>query len=429
MKKEIVIKCRGAELVAHAQLVPFQGNLKDLSDENYAKLKGEILTLGFSEPFSVWKNDGKLYLLNGHQRHRVITKMISEGYRCPELPISVIEADSFEEARRKVLALTSQYGQITGQGLYEFAMDSGLTPEEIKERFRFPELNLDSWELEFFKDNTVDPQCDEDEAPEPPADPVTRRGDIYQLGRHRLLCGDSTVMSDAQNLMGDARADMVWTDPPYNVAYEGKTKDALKIQNDEMSAENFYQFLYDAYSNMLMFTKPGGAIYVAHADSEGMNFRKAMIDSGWLIKQCLIWVKQALVMGRQDYHWKHEPILYGWAPGASHNWFADRKQTTVLEFNRPSRNAEHPTMKPVELIEYCLTNSCAPKGLVLDLFGGSGSTLIACEKIGRSAALMELDPRYCDVIVARWEKYTGKKASLLNAGSDPAAINQGVKDG
>ena len=302
-------------------------------------------------------------------------------------------------------------------------MASALTPEEIKERFRFPELNLDSWELEFFKDNTVDPQCDEDEAPEPPAEPVTRRGDIYQLGKHKLICGDSTIVDDVQKLMGEDRADMVWTDPPYNVAYEGKTKDALKIQNDEMSTENFYQFLYDAYSNMLMFTKPGGAIYVAHADSEGMNFRKAMVDSGWMIKQCLIWVKQSLVMGRQDYHWKHEPILYGWAPGASHSWYADRKQTTVLEFNRPSRNAEHPTMKPIELIEYCLTNSCAPRGLVLDLFGGSGSTLIACEKSGRRAALVELDPRYCDVIVARWEKYTGKKAQLLTAGSDTAAIN------
>jgi DNA modification methylase len=237
------------------------------------------------------------------------------------------------------------------------------------------------------------------------------------------------VLDDVQKLMGEEKADMVWTDPPYNVAYEGKTKDALKIQNDEMSAESFYQFIYDAYSNMLMFTKPGGAIYVAHADSEGMNFRKALVDSGWLLKQCLIWVKQALVMGRQDYHWKHEPILYGWAPGASHNWYSDRKQTTVLEFDRPSRNAEHPTMMPIELIEYCLTNSCAAKGLVLDLFGGSGSTLIACEKTGRKAALVELDPRYCDVIVARWEKYTGKKASLLNAGSDPAAINSGGKDG
>jgi len=260
----------------------------------------------------------------------------------------------------------------------------------------------------------LEPQCDEDEVPET-VEARTKTGDIYKLGRHRLLCGDATKIDDIQNLMGEDRADMVWTDPPYNIAYEGKTKDALKIQNDEMSADNFYQFLYDAYSNMLMFTKSGGSIYVAHAHTESANFHKAMVDSGWSLKQCLVWVKQTLVMGRQDYHWKHEPILYGWAPGASHNWYADRKQTTVLEFDRPSRNAEHPTMKPIELIVYCLNNSCAPQGLVLDLFGGSGSTLIACEKTERRAALVELDPKYCDVIVARWEKYTGKKAELITS--------------
>jgi DNA modification methylase len=421
-KKCIEIKCRGAELVPHEALIPFQGNLKDLSEENYNKLKREILDLGFSEPFSVWKNDGKIHLINGHQRHRVIGKMLEEGYECPDLPISVVEAESFTQAKRKVLALTSQYGEITGQGLYEFTLDAGLTPEEIKARFRFPELNFDSWNVEFFQDNKVDAQCDEDESPEPPKDPKTRRGDIYTLGNHRLICGDSTVVTDVQKLMGAEKSDMVWTDPPYNVNYEGKTKNALTIQNDKMSAEKFYQFLYDAYSNLLMFTKPGCAIYVAHADTEGMNFRKALTDSGWLLKQCLVWVKNSIVMGRQDYHWKHEPILYGWAPGAAHNWYSDRKQSTVIECKRPSRNADHPTMKPVELIEYCLTNSCAPKGVVLDLFGGSGSTLIACEKTGRKARLCELDPRYCDVIVTRWEKYTGKKAEIIAAGSETAAM-------
>ena len=275
-----------------------------------------------------------------------------------------------------------------------------------------PDFNIDYLGLQNFNidlTDKLDPQCDEDEAPEPAAKAISCVGEIYHLGRHKLLCGDATQVADIEKLMGSDRADMVWTDPPYNIAYEGKHKDGRTIQNDNMSGENFYQFLYDAYSNMLMFTKAGGAIYVAHADSEGMNFRKAMVDSGWMIKQCLIWVKQALVIGRQDYHWKHEPILYGWAPGASHNWYADRKQTTVLEFNRPFKNAEHLTMKPIELIEYCLTNSCAPSGLVLDLFGGSGSTLIACEKSGRKSALVELDPKYCDVIIKRWQNFTGKK--------------------
>lgn len=275
------------------------------------------------------------------------------------------------------------------------------------------DFNLDRLGIKDFRivDPTIEPQCDEDDAPPVRTETISKPGDIWELGRHRLLCGDATIADDVAKMMGSDRADLVWTDPPYNVAYEGKTAESLTIQNDEMGDEDFYQFLYDAYLTMIMFTRPGGGIYVAHADTEGVNFRKAMTDAGWLLKQCLIWVKQTLVFGRHDYHWKHEPILYGWAPGASHTWLGDRKQTTVLEFNKPQRNGEHPTMKPVELIEYCLNNSVVPGGLVLDLFGGSGSTLIACEKTGRNARIVELDPKYCDVIVARWEKYTGQKAA------------------
>lgn len=293
-------------------------------------------------------------------------------------------------------------------------LDTSGIMQDVKE---FDEFDLDLLGIKDFRivEPTIEPQCDEDDAPSVRTETISKLGDIWILGRHKLLCGDATIADDVAKMMGEDRADLVWTDPPYNVAYEGKTKEALTIQNDEMGKEDFYQFLYDAYLTMLMFTKPGGGIYVAHADTEGANFRKAMTDAGWLLKQTLVWVKQTLVMGRQDYHWKHEPILYGWAPGASHTWLADRKQTTVLEFNKPQRNGEHPTMKPVELIEYCLKNSVVEGGLVLDLFGGSGSTLIACEKSSRNARLVELDPKYCDVIVARWEKYTGQKASRLNA--------------
>jgi DNA modification methylase len=276
-----------------------------------------------------------------------------------------------------------------------------------------PDFNIDLLGIKDFIVEPVDklePQCDEDESPEAPKIPSSCLGEIYILGNHRLLCGNSTLVDDVEKLLDGEKADMVWTDPPYNVAYEGKTKDALTISNDSMTNESFYQFLFDAYSNMLLGTKPGGAIYVAHADIEGANFRKALVDAGWLFKQCLVWVKNTLVMGRQDYHWRHEPILYGWAPGEAHNWYSDRKQTTVLEFSKPQRNGEHPTMKPIELIEYCINNSCRAGGLVLDLFGGSGSTLIACEKTNRKAALIELDPRYCDVILERWQKYTGRKA-------------------
>lgn len=289
------------------------------------------------------------------------------------------------------------------------------------------DFNLDRLGIKDFRivDAQIEPQCDEDDAPPVRTETISKPGDLWQLGRHKLLCGDATNLQSIEAMMAGELADCVWTDPPYNVALGMETPeqakarnrrtDGLVVMNDKMEDADFRQFLTDAFISMAAVTKPGGGIYIAHADSEGYNFRGAARDSGWLIKQCLIWKKSSLVMGRQDYQWIHEPILYGWREGGSHTWLGDRKQTTVLDFNKPSRNGEHPTMKPVELIEYCLLNSVVPGGLVLDLFGGSGSTMIACEKTQRSARLVELDPKYCDVIVARWEKYTGQKASRLNA--------------
>lgn len=240
--------------------------------------------------------------------------------------------------------------------------------------------------------------------------PITQLGDLILLGEHRLLCGDATKPADVAQLMGGEQADMVWTDPPYNVAYEGKTSEKLKIQNDQMNAEAFYRFLLESFQAMLAVTRPGGAIYVCHSDMEGLNFRRALADAGWLFKQCPVWVKDQFVLSRQDYHSQHEPILYGWAPGAAHQWHADRTQTTVWNFARPKRSEEHPTMKPVEMVEYALGNSSKPGARVLDPFGGSGSTLIACEKTVRRAHILEIDPRYVDVQVRRWEEFTGKKA-------------------
>ena len=250
----------------------------------------------------------------------------------------------------------------------------------------------------------------EADVPEPPKESVTAPGDLYILGDHRLLCGSAVLQSDVDRLMDGGLAGMVWTDPPYNVAYEGKSKARLKIENDSMDGDSFRTFLYDSFLSMFAASKPGAAIYVAHADTEGYNFRGAFNDAGWYFSQCLIWAKQSMVLGRSDYHWRHEPILYGWKSGAAHSWFSDRTQTTVLEFDRPSRNPEHPTMKPVDLVQYCIENSSERGDIVLDLFGGSGTTLIACEATGRRGYLMELDPAYCDVIVARWEKLTGRKA-------------------
>jgi site-specific DNA-methyltransferase (adenine-specific) len=229
-------------------------------------------------------------------------------------------------------------------------------------------------------------------------------GDIFEIGPHRLICGDSTQTDTFAKLFENQLADLVVTDPPYNVAYEGKTKDALTIANDSMSDDSFYQFLYDFYTALGSYTKAGGAWYVWHADSEGANFRSAMKNAGIMVKQCLIWVKNSMVMGRQDYQWRHEPCLYGWKEGAAHGWYSDRKQTTILEFDRPSRNAEHPTMKPIPLIAYQIGNSSKQGDIVADAFGGSGTTMVAAHQLSRKAYLVEFDPKYCQVIVDRMIK-------------------------
>lgn len=291
-------------------------------------------------------------------------------------------------------------------------------------------------------------------------EPVTKPGDIWQLGRHRLMCGDATVMADVEKLMGGRKATMVFTDPPYNVAYEGATAEKLTIRNDDMPTEQFNEFLKVAFTSMLEAVDVGGAIYVCHADSEGSNFRGALQDAGWLLKQCLIWVKNQFVLGRQDYQWRHEPILYGWKPGGAHCWYGGRKQGTVIDeaapitvrqgdngtlltftagvqtvtirvpafevlqagddsmtsvwrFEKPLRNGEHPTMKPIGLCARAIQNSSRPGEITADFFGGSGSTLIAAEQTDRVCYMMEIDPVYCDVIIRRWEDFTEQTAIKL----------------
>jgi site-specific DNA-methyltransferase (adenine-specific) len=292
--------------------------------------------------------------------------------------------------------------------------------------FDIKEIGFDIGDFDIDKEEEKEGLSDPDQVPDVPQNIFgVKRGDVWQLGNHRLMCGDSTSESDVAKLMDGKKADMVWTDPPYNVALgmdetaeqakaRGRRTDGLVVKNDKMSDSDFREFLYKVFKNYLENTKKGGAIYVAHADSEGYNFRGAMRDSGWLVKQCLIWVKSALVMGRQDYQWKHEPILYGWKEGSSHNWFSDRKQSTVMEFDKPSRNEFHPTMKPVELVEYNVKNSSKNGELVTDYFSGSGSTLIACEKTGRICYGMELDEHYCSVIIKRWQDFTGHQATKIN---------------
>jgi len=269
------------------------------------------------------------------------------------------------------------------------------------------EWGLDVWVPQTEEEGLTDP----DDVPTAPKEPTTQLGDLYVLGNHRLLCGDARNPQDVARLFGEAQSDLLLTDPPYNVNYEGGTKDKLTIENDQMGDDDFRTFLYEFLNLAFENIKPGAAFYIWHADSEGFNFRAAVKDCGQSVKQCLIWNKSSLVMGRQDYQWKHEPCLYGWKEGAAHNWYADRKQTTVLEFDKPSKNADHPTMKPVELFRYQITNSSKTGDVVYDPFLGSGTTIIAAEQLSRSCYGMEIDPKYCDVIVKRWEEFTGLKAT------------------
>lgn len=256
----------------------------------------------------------------------------------------------------------------------------------------------------------------EDEPPEPDeqGEPTVRLGEIWQLGRHRLICGDSTNAETVARLMDGKQADLCVTDPPYNVDYEGGTEKHLKIENDKMSPEEFREFLTAAFDRVNETLTEGSAFYVWFASREHVNFEKALNAAGLQVRQELIWVKSAFVLGRQDYQWKHEPCLYGWKEGAAHKWYGGRKQTTTLEFERPNANKEHPTMKPISLIANCIANSSKKGNIVIDLFGGSGSTLIACEQLGRKCYTAELDPRYCDVIIKRWENLTGQTAVKLS---------------
>jgi site-specific DNA-methyltransferase (adenine-specific) len=256
---------------------------------------------------------------------------------------------------------------------------------------------------------------EEDELPEPPAVPVTKTGDLWKLGNHYLLCGDGTSVDSFEKLLGEERVDMVWTDPPYGVAYVGKTKDALTIENDTLDASHLESFLRDAFTAIFAFTKPGACWYVTAPSGNLFQAFSIPLTELEVWRHTLVWVKDTLVMGRADYHYRHESIFYGWTPGGPHQTPPDRKQDSVWEIDRPKANREHPTMKPIELITRSINNSSRMNDLVLDAFGGSGSTLIACEQTKRHARLIELDPKYCDVIVTRWENLTGLKAELVNA--------------
>jgi site-specific DNA-methyltransferase (adenine-specific) len=394
---EIEVKYRKVE-----DLIPYVNNSRKHSDEQVAQIASSIKEFGWTNPILI---DGTNSIIAGHGRLMAARKLKME-----EVP--TIELSHLTDTQRKALVIADNKLALNAD--WDTTLLTIELDELLKDGFALDILGFNADELTaLLEPEQVEGLTDEDSVPEVPEEPKTKLGDIYQLGNHRLMCGDSCSVTDMDKLVNERQVDMWLTDPPYNVAYEGKTKDALTIQNDSMNDDSFRQFLRDAYVTADTVMKAGAVFYIWHADLEGYNFRGAAQDAGWKVRQCLIWKKSTMVMGRQDYHWKHEPCLYGWKEGAGHLWATDRKQTTILEFDKPNRNKEHPTMKPVELFEYQMLNNTKGGDIVLDSFGGSGTTMIAAEKNGRHAYLMELDPKYCDVIVKRWEEFTGKQAVLL----------------
>jgi len=378
---------------------------KDLKpgDAEFEKIKNSITEFGYVEPIIV---NSDMTIIGGHQRSKVLKEL---GYT--QVDCIVIDIDKTKEKALNV-ALNKISGDWDFESLAKLLSDLKEDDYNIEfTGFDFSEAEK-LWD-EYLSENNMDSSEDDDFEPEFPDQPITQKGDIWLLGKHRLMCGDSTNINDMAVLMDGKKANLIVTDPPYNVDYVGKTKDALKIENDKMDNDSFYNFLFDAYSRMYEVAGDGASIYVFHADSEGLNFRKAMIESGFKLSQCCIWAKQTMVMGRQDYHWQHEPILVGWKPTGSHYWNSDRKQTTLWQFDRPFRNEYHPTIKPVPLISYPIKNSSKIGDLVLDSFGGSGSTLIACQETDRICYTMELDEKYCDVIVNRYIEKMGSDKDVF----------------
>lgn len=445
-EKRKLTELRAAEYNPRKTLTP--------EDSEYQKIKRSIEEFGYVDPIII-NEDGTI--IGGHQRTTVLKDL---GYE--EVDVVVVDLD-----KQKEKALNIALNKITGEWdelkLKDLLLDLDLGDYDITftgfEQKDLTEL-VDSLAVE---PETVDDEFDEEEALEQISEPVTRLGDVWILGRHRLMCGDSTSQEDVAILMNGEMADLIVTDPPYNVNYGDKAemldtylpgkghRNTSHIKNDNMDNTSFYQFMLQIYQSAYEFMRAGAAIYVFHAESTGHIFRQAFLDAGLKLAQCLIWEKNNFVLGRQDYQWRHEPCLYGWKEGAAHYFINDRTQDTVIleddiDFeamkkseliayleelrrkykdrtsviyeNKPTRNDIHPTMKPIALMGKFITNSSKSGWNVLDLFGGSGSTLMAAEQLGRNAYLMELDEKFCDVIVKRWEDYTGQSAVRIPAGGD-----------
>jgi len=411
------------EYVDINSIKPYKNNAKLHPKEQIEQIKQSIEMFGMDDPIGIWKDE----IVEGHGR------LIA----CKELDyteVPIIRLDHLTDEERK--AYTLAHNKLTMNS--DFDID--ILNEEL---MNFETIDMSDFGFDLDFDAEEEQEIIEDEVPEVPEEPKAKLGDIYQLGNHRLMCGDSTSEDDVRTLMNDHQADLLFTDPPYNV--DVSNSQGMKIKNDNMDNESFRNFLHSAFKCANQSLKPGGAFYIWYADSEDINFRTACVDNDLLIKQCLIWVKNGFNFGRQDYKWKHEPCLYGWKDGAGHYFveeynhptviedeidldgmkkeemkklleemLADQTPTTIIHENKPLKNDLHPTMKPIKMCANLIKNSSKQDEIVLDLFGGSGSTLITCEQLHRTCYMMEYDTCYVDVIIQRWENFTGEKAVKLN---------------
>ena len=378
------------ERVPVAKLIPYINNARTHSPEQIKKLRASLREFGFVNPVII---DRDYNVIAGHGR---IMAAKEEGIT--EVPC--VYADHLTEAQKKAYILADN----------RMALDAGWDEEMLRveiEALREMEFDpmlagFDEKELEALYAGDGDEAKDDDFDLSAALEKASfvEPGDIWTVGRHRLMCGDATKAEDVEKLMGGERANLIVTDPPYGVSF--KSSSGLTIQNDSMKNEEFYTFLLSAFQAMAAVLEKGGAAYVFHADTEGLNFRRAFIDAGFHLAGCCIWVKDSLVLGRSDYQWQHEPILYGFLQNGKHPWYSDRKQTTIWNYAKPKRNENHPTSKPLDLLGYPITNSSRENGIVIDTFGGSGSTMMACEQTGRICRMMELDPKYASVILRRY---------------------------
>lgn len=385
------------QLVPIGKLVPYQNNARTHSPAQIKKLRSSLREFGFINPILIDRDFG---VIAGHGR---LAAAKEEGIQ--EVPCVFV--DHLSEAQKKAyiiadnrMAMDAGWDEdllrVELEALEELGFDLGFTgfdEKELTALFDTGEAKEDDFNVE--------------EELEKPT--FSKLGDIWTLGRHRLVCGDSTKAETYETLLGDTKANLIITDPPYNVNYEGS---AGKIKNDNMASEKFYQFLLDAFSCMEKALADDGSIYVFHADTEGLNFRRAFADAGFYLSGCCIWKKQSLVLGRSPYQWQHEPVLYGWKKKGKHQWYTGRKESTVWEFDKPKKNGDHPTMKPIPLLAYPIMNSSMSNAVVLDPFGGSGSTLIACEQTDRICRTIELDEKFCDVIVRRYIEQVGSEKNV-----------------